>query len=170
MRHHVPMTTNLQQLFRHNLWANRLILDTCARLSPDQLEATVVGTYGSIGRTLAHLVSAEDSYAARLAARPRRFRWAEAAPAPSVGELRAVLESVGPELVELAGGTPETLVLEMLRDGQPVPVPGWIILAQVIDHGREHRTHIATILTQLGIEPPDMDGWSFMEPGTSAEV
>ena len=125
-----------------------------------QLEATVVGTYGSIGRTLAHLVSAEDSYAARLAARPRRFRWDEAAPAPSVAELRAALESVGPELVELAGSTPEALVLEVLRDGQPVPVPGWIILAQVIDHGREHRTHIATILTQLGIEPPDMDGWS----------
>jgi uncharacterized damage-inducible protein DinB len=169
MRHHVCMTTNLQQLFRHNLWANRLILDAGARISPDQLEASVVGTYGPIGRTLAHMVSAEDSYAARLAARPRRYRWDEAAPAPSVAELRTVLESVGPELIELAGSTRETLVVEVLREGQPVPLPGWIILTQVIDHGREHRTHIATILTQLGIQPPDMDGWQFQETGAAAE-
>ena len=170
MRHHVPMTTNLQQLFRHDLWANRLILEACARLSPDQLEASVVGTYGSIGRTLAHLVSAEDFYAAHLAARPRRYRWDETAPVPSVVALRAVLESVGPELIELAGSTPETLVVEVLRDGQPVPIPGWIILTQAIDHGREHRTHIATILTQLGIEPPDMDGWQFQVTGAADET
>ena len=49
------MTTNLQQLFRHNLWANRLILDACAQLSPVQPEASVVGTHGSVGRTLAQL-------------------------------------------------------------------------------------------------------------------
>ncbi len=164
------MSTNLQQLFRHNLWSNRLILDACAGLTPGQLDTSVVGTYGSISRTLAHLVSAEDSYAARLAPRSRRYRWDEAKPAPPVEELRGVLESVGPELIELAGSTPETLVVEVLRDGQPVPVPGWIILTQVIDHGREHRTHIATILTQLGIEPPDMDGWEFQYAGAAAEV
>ena len=89
---------------------------------------------------------------------------------PSVVALRAVLESVGPELIELAGSTPETLVVEVLRDGQPVPIPGWIIPTQVIDHGREHRTHIATILTQLGIEPPDMDGWQFQETDAADET
>jgi len=49
-----------------------------------------------------------------------------------------------------------------MRPEGPIAVPGWIILVQAVDHGREHRTHIATILTQLGIEPPDMDGWTFM--------
>lgn len=34
-------------------------------------------------------------------------------------------------------------------------------LAALFDHGREHRTHAATILTQLGIEPPVIDGWQF---------
>ncbi len=82
------MTTNLQHLFRHNLWANRLILDACAALAPDQLDASVVGTYGSIGRTLAHLVSAEDAYAARLGRRPRQIRWDEESPVPPIDELR----------------------------------------------------------------------------------
>ena len=37
------------------------------------------------------------------------------------------------------------------------------MLGQVIDHAREHRSHVATILTQLGIEPPDMDLWAYGE-------
>jgi uncharacterized damage-inducible protein DinB len=163
------MTTNLQQLFRHNLWANRLILDACAALAPDQLDASVVGTYGSIGRTLAHLVSAEDAYAARLGRRPRQFRWDEESPVPPIDELRRSLERVGPELIGLAGTTSETDLVDGQRDGQPITRPAWIVLAQAIDHGREHRTHIATILTQLGIEPPDMDGWRFDDSGAAKE-
>ena len=166
----MPMTTELQQLYRHGLWADRLILDACAGLTPDQLDATVAGTYGSIGRTLAHLVSAQDSYASRLAARPRRYRWDEAAPPPPVAELRAVLESVGPELIELAGTTPGDRPLEIMGDDGPYTLPAWIILVQAVDHGREHRTHIATILTQLGIEPPSMDGWDFHWTGAFAET
>ncbi len=82
-------------------------------------------------------------------------------------ELLAVLETASTELIELAGSTSQTRVVEVMREGVPVPVPAWIILVQAIDHGREHRTHIATILTQLGIEPPDMDGWSYIEPAVT---
>ncbi|MCY7419761.1 MAG: DinB family protein [Chloroflexi bacterium] len=156
------MTTNLQQLFRHDLWANRLILDACAGLTPDQMDATVVGTYGSVGRTLFHLIASIDSCAARLAVRPRLLVDDDAVPVPSNGHLHAILESVGPELIELAGSTGEIDTVEVMQPDGPIAVPGWIILVQAIDHGREHRTHIATILTQLGIEPPDMDGWTFM--------
>ena len=27
--------------------------------------------------------------------------------------------------------------------------------------GTEHRSQVATILTQLGVEPPEMDGWTY---------
>ncbi|GIV95653.1 MAG: hypothetical protein KatS3mg057_0310 [Herpetosiphonaceae bacterium] len=36
-----------------------------------------------------------------------------------------------------------------------------VLLIQAINHATEHRTHIATILSQLGIEPPDMSGWMY---------
>ncbi len=167
--HHGPMTTNLQQLFRHDLWANRRIVDACAALTPDQLEATAVGTFGSIGRTLWHLIAAEDSYASRLAVRDRTLRYHEAAPVPPIDALRATLEAVGPELIELAGSTSETRTVEVSGDDGAVTLPAWILLVQTIDHGREHRTHIATILTQLGIEPPGMDGWDFFDSGRATD-
>ena len=39
----------------------------------------------------------------------------------------------------------------------------WLLLVQAINHATEHRTQVAAILTQLGIEPPGMDGWTYHE-------
>ena len=36
-----------------------------------------------------------------------------------------------------------------------------LLLLQAVNHATEHRSQIATILTQLGVEPPDMSGWRF---------
>jgi uncharacterized damage-inducible protein DinB len=34
-------------------------------------------------------------------------------------------------------------------------------MIQAINHATEHRVHIAAILTQLGVEPPTLDGWQY---------
>jgi hypothetical protein len=36
-----------------------------------------------------------------------------------------------------------------------------LFLLQAIHHGNDHRTHICTVLSVLGLEPPDIDGWSY---------
>src|SRR5439155_19955783 len=36
------------------------------------------------------------------------------------------------------------------------------LMMQAINHSTEHRTQISTIITQLGLEPPDMSGWEYM--------
>lgn len=46
-----------------------------------------------------------------------------------------------------------------------------LLLLQAINHGTEHRSQIATILTQLGVEAPEMDGWTyFFDGGHMIEV
>ena len=70
-------TDTLTTLFRHNRWANVRILERCAGLTDEQLDATIVGTYGSIRDTLQHIVTAERSYFSRISTgqpyrRPRR--------------------------------------------------------------------------------------------------
>ena len=36
---------------------------------------------------------------------------------------------------------------------------------------RTHRAQVATILTQLGVEPPDIDGWPyFFDSGVAVPV
>jgi uncharacterized damage-inducible protein DinB len=48
-------------------------------------------------------------------------------------------------------------------EGEIRSVPASLILTQAINHATEHRAQIRTILTQLGIEPPDLSGWAYIE-------
>jgi hypothetical protein len=40
-------------------------------------------------------------------------------------------------------------------------VEPWVVLLQAILHAAEHREQISSMLTDLGIDPPGLDGWSF---------
>ena len=44
-------------------------------------------------------------------------------------------------------------------------MPVSLFLLQVINHATEHRSQVATILTRLGVEPPEMDGWTYFDAG-----
>ena len=155
---------HLVRLFRHNRWANRRITEACLGLTAAQLGTSVLGTYGRMDATLAHLAAAEAGYAWRFDQDPDRFTWDEEEdPVPPVADLVRVPDATGARFVELAATTPDDRVLEYEVDGEPRRWPAWVVLGQVIDHAREHRSHVATILTQLGIEPPDMDLWAYGE-------
>src|SRR5262245_24430531 len=47
-----PVDNPLAEPLRHNAWATRQLLDTARRLTPEQLVATVPGTFGSVLATL----------------------------------------------------------------------------------------------------------------------
>jgi len=52
------------------------------------------------------------------------------------------------------------------------PVPASLILTQAINHATKHRAQVMTILTQQGVEPPDLSGWAYVEehvPPTAGE-
>ncbi len=59
----------LEALFHQNTWANLKLLAFCKGLSAEQLDATTVGTYGSIRDTLLHVVRAEVGYVSRVNAK-----------------------------------------------------------------------------------------------------
>ena len=52
----------LEDAFRHNAWATVRLIDACAALTHEQLATDVPGTYGSIHRTLHHLVDSDTWY------------------------------------------------------------------------------------------------------------
>lgn len=152
---------HLQRLFRHNRWANRLIMAACRDLTQEQLATGVHGTYGELGPTLAHLTAAEAGYVWRFDRDPSFFQWDDAEAVPPIDTLAKVLDQTGIRFIELAAETPDDRILSYVVEGEDRKWPAWVIFGQVIDHGREHRSHAATILTQLGIEPPDIDMWAY---------
>ncbi len=158
------------RLYRHNRWASQLIMEACLGLTPEQLGTSVPGTYGRLASTLAHLASAEAGYLWRFDQDPGRFSWDDDDPVPPVSTLASVLDATGARFVEVAAMTPGDRVLSYEVDGEERRWPAWVVLGQVIDHAREHRSHAATILTQLGIEPPDMDMWAYAEAVRTGEA
>ena len=155
-------------LFRHNLWANLRLLDACAALDARQLAETAVGGYGALYDTLNHIVRAEQGYLIHLTGQPPAERLRRDDP-PDAERLRALAQRGGEALIALAAAaTPEDRVLLVFEDGR-WHAPAGLVLMQAINHATEHRAQVATILTQLGLEPPDMSGWLYGETYMSPE-
>jgi len=150
------------EFFRHNTMMNQQLLDACRQLSPDQLEGSATGTYGSIGATLVHIANAQEGYAARFLRtdRPERL---EEDPFPGFEALEERFTQGNAKLEEAASRTGQSHEVQVTGDDPPGTwrMPASLLLLQAINHGTEHRSQVATILTQLGVEPPEMDGWSY---------
>ena len=155
-------TNTLTVLFSHHLWANLLLLERCAALTSEQLEATISGTYGSIRDTLEHIVTAEQAYFSRIST-GQRHRFPEDAPPLTLAEMMETSRTTGKGLIEWAPkvGAGDTVMIDW--DGTPREVPKTILLTQAINHATEHRAQIMAILTQLGIQPPELDSWTYFD-------
>ena len=153
----------LQTLFRHNLWANLGLLEACAALSDEQLETSAIGGFGAIGDTLQHIVRAEESYFYRIGTGNPIVR-PDPVPPLSFDEMTESLRNSGEGLIEWADKVQASDSVEIKwKDGQLVDVPKAVILTQAINHATEHRAQIMAILTQLGIEPPELSGWEYFD-------
>ena len=153
-----PLTT----LFRHHLWANLRLLERCAELTSEQLDTTLAGTFGSIRDTLQHIVTSEQSYFSRISTGQRYDRPDEAPPL-TFTELVASVQTTGWGLIAWAPKVQADDTVQIDWEGTPRDVPKSIILTQVINHATEHRAQIMALLTQLGIEPPDLQSWSYFD-------
>jgi uncharacterized damage-inducible protein DinB len=163
-------TSVLTTLFAHNAWANLKLLDFCEGLSDEQLDATAVGGFGSIRDTLRHIVSAEVSYVNRVNGKQP----AEPLPRdqfPAFAVLKDAVRWASDELLQLALSAREDTLVRQRPPRQPEEYKLAALMVQAVNHSTEHRTQIATIITQLGMEPPDMSGWQYMwEMGELREI
>ncbi|MDQ2807501.1 MAG: DinB family protein [Chloroflexota bacterium] len=157
-----PGSSVLVATFAYNAWANRQLLDFCAGLSDEQLAATTVGGYGTIRATLGHLVYGEVSYVSRVNGKlppnpPSREEFS------GFDVLRAAVEWANAELLTLAlAACSDTLVVEVWPEGTE-RYKLVDLMVQASSHAMEHRTQVAAIITALGLEPPDLSTWAWME-------
>ncbi len=153
------MTTGLPDFFRYNLWANRCLLDACENLSDVQLDATMIGTFGSVRETLIHLFSSEEGYARALTGASPTPLLEDFTAFPGFDVLRQRAESSVEKLIKVAEEGNLDRILHL--DGGTYDAPAIIVVIQAIDHAIDHRSQIATLLCQQNIEPPDLDAWSY---------
>jgi len=86
----------LRAIMGHHVWATLGLLDHCRQLSPEQLELTVPGTFGTIHATLEHLVRADAGYQRRITGGARVPPPDELPPLASLRSSRKSLPSTSP--------------------------------------------------------------------------
>jgi uncharacterized damage-inducible protein DinB len=147
-------------LFDYNYWANKRVLDAAEHLDETQLHAATRGGHESLYRTLIHIMGAEYRWRMRWQA-VSSPEWLNANDFPTL----AVLRTRWQEEERLI-----RLFLSTLRDEDMTriisfrPTPGlnfspllWQTLVHLINHGTQHRSEIAVLLTELGHSPADLD-------------
>jgi uncharacterized damage-inducible protein DinB len=151
----------IAEFARYNLWANLELLKACEGLSEDQLQASAPGTFGTIRDTLMHLAGSEGYYLFLLSGQKivAPFKKGDR---PSVAEIRHYAEHVGSILADVMVHTSLDAPVREEDDGQVYTYKAVVVLIQVINHGVEHRTNVTTILAQLGVKTPGIDGWGYL--------
>ncbi|HJQ14747.1 MAG TPA: DinB family protein [Anaerolineales bacterium] len=148
----------LAKIFEHNNWANEKIIQVCYALSDEQLDAEPHSiTKGNIRNTLVHLVSSQESYLKTLTLpleerlHPRTVPFAE---------LEESARRSGEELLALVSGEGKPFEARLRTRNGHYTEP-WVLLLQTINHATEHREQIKSMLSALGVTPPDIDGWDY---------
>jgi uncharacterized damage-inducible protein DinB len=163
------MSTLLDDAFAHHAWATVRLIDACIPLSPEQLATNVPGTYGSIMKTLRHLVDGDGFYLYGITGDRADAVDTERM---DLRELQSTINTSGAAWSRLLAQSPDpdAITLEQDDDGFERRATKGIRFAQALHHGTDHRSQICTALTRLGVEPPVIDVWEFgKQVGRSVE-
>lgn len=152
--------TYIQALYKYNQWANTKILDTAAQL--DQEDYLIKGSHPHrfLHGILTHTLFAEWIW---------RNRWTGVSPTtrlkpedfPTLESLRTRWQAENLELERFIAAITEDSLNSPFQYSSTESVPFenilWESMAHVVNHGTQHRSEAAIILTELGHSPGDLD-------------
>jgi uncharacterized damage-inducible protein DinB len=151
----------LLELFRYHSWATLELIDNCMSQPPEVMHKMVVGTDRSFLHTLTHVVGTEQGYLEILSGEPAEvpIRKGEVV---ALTDLRQLCENQSRRWVAALDQISQ-LDVTLPADEQRAETPHGqdLLVLQAIQHGIDHRTQICTGLRVLGLEPPNIDGWSY---------
>lgn len=151
--------------YEYNYWANRRLLTTMAKVSAEQFTAPGPFPFGGLRGTLVHILDAEYSWRMLLKQGILTEEMKEAEfPTRDALEIRWLDEEAamrhylaGLKEEDMAGIVRYTTTAGVKRERVL-----WHCLYHVVNHGTQHRSEAAAILTGFGQSPGDMDFTVFL--------
>jgi uncharacterized damage-inducible protein DinB len=152
-------------LYKYNQWANARILNTAANVTQEQYLAPASFPHGGLRGTLVHALSAEWIW---------RTRWEGSSPTsllksedfPTLESLRTRWSEEEGRLMDFVSAITEERLNSPFdyknTSGRPFTKIVWHVMAHLVNHGTQHRTEAAAILTDLGHSPGDIDLIGFL--------
>ena len=147
-------------LYQYNQWANAKILGAAANVTQEQYLAPASFPHGGLRGTLVHALSAEWIW---------RMRWEGTSPTsvlkpqefPTLDSLRTRWAQEEQQLMAFAEAVSEERLSSTFdyrnTAGKPFSRILWHAMAHVVNHGTQHRSEAAALLTDFGCSPGDLD-------------
>ena len=147
-------------LYKYNQWSNAKILNTAAKVTQEQFLAPGSFPHGGLRGTLVHALFAEwiwrhrwEGTSPKTKLKPEEFptfeslrtRWAD-----EEKLLMAFVENLTDERLHSTFGYTST-------EGTPHTRVLWQAMAHLVNHGTQHKTEAAAILTGFDHSPGDID-------------
>jgi len=152
----------LLEAFRHNAWATKQLLAACRGLPQEQLTlpGTAAGTDRGILAILNHITQSDRGYASRRGDRPD---WVDnEEDTTDLDELERRADE-NAQVWERFLSQPLDPTRLIVLDQGAYEAEQSVLLVQALHHGNAHREQVSAILTGLGVEPPDIQAWSYAE-------
>jgi uncharacterized damage-inducible protein DinB len=155
-------TKDIRMLCEYNGWANASVLGAASNLSDEQFVAPRAFPHGGLRGTLVHALFAEWTWRMRWLGTPPpygyRFKLEDF---PTVAALRARWTTEEAALMDFVGRlTDQTLTTELeytSTEGGRHRRVLWETMTHLVNHGTQHRSEAAAMLTALGHSPGDLD-------------
>jgi uncharacterized damage-inducible protein DinB len=147
-------------LYQYNTWANNRILNATAQVTPEQFLAPAAFSYGSLRGTLVHSLFAEWIW---------RKRWEGHSPTewlipedfPNFESLWSRWKEEEKALMAFVENTSDSDLEEAVHyrrtGGESRENILWHLMVHLVNHGTQHRSEAAVILTDFGHSPGDID-------------
>ena len=151
---------DIQLLYRYNQWSTAKILNAASNVTADQFLAPGTFPHGGLRITLVHALFAEWIW---------RNRWEGTSPTvrlkpdefPTFESLRTRWAEEESLLMAFVGNLTEDRLNSTFEytstEGKPYTRVLWQAMAHVVNHGTQHKTEAAAILTGFGHSPGDID-------------
>jgi len=147
-------------IYEYNYWANKKILAASAHVTDEQFAAPASFPYGGLHGTLLHILEAEWSWRALF---QKIEDASELLPAdyPSLSAIEARWmeeeTALRAYLSALRDGDMESHLRYTTDTGIERDRILWHCLLHVVNHGTQHRSEAAALLTDYGQSPGDLD-------------
>jgi uncharacterized damage-inducible protein DinB len=162
------MVEHFQMLARYNRLANQRVLDACEGLAPGEFERERFGSFGSIQRTLNHILLSDQIWMGRFTGAPLNLTRVDGVPCPELGNLRVARVAEDERIEKYAAGlTPDiigsTLVYKNLA-GTEWRDPMHMLLGHMFNHQTHHRGQVHVMLSHAGMTGLSLDILRLVRP------
>lgn len=154
-------------LYDYNYWATRRILTATTHVSPEQFVVPTAHSFSSLRGTLVHILDGERAWRMLLQHQTLAFfrdLKEDAFPTVDVLEQRWNEDerAMRDYLAHLTDGDLNEYIRYTTPEGEKRERVLWHCLLHVVNHGTQHRSEAAVILTDYGHSPDDLDFTAFL--------